>query len=368
MAHLKVVSAGAMVSPPTSQVDVLTPLQQLQLCMFGLQENGCLRHTNYFAADQVRNPNPGLLVSPSERADRVGASYERTSTPGVPGQTGPAEPGYGPDLQTTAPSAVQHPAKLPTSGHGPMSGSWPAFAHPTMQRQLNVPEMPQEFLQHHRQGHPCEQLVMWCGYAPGAEPTELIPGRQKHMSCRGSVHFARWLFAQARGQITPFSVLVVTWRDAKACLAAIRAAQTGNDADLRLDSKRPPLSQLIGHMAAGSPRLAVARVIVAVDSAKMHALAAHLIKQRQVSLKGIKLQVCQVPLEPERAKPAQLERQCPACLQSPSSGLSTASSSSSASPRQRGAEFPRNMSEASSWNSAPSTDLFFGFRVRRLDL
>mmetsp|Transcript_18343 Transcript_18343/g.51877 ORF Transcript_18343/g.51877 Transcript_18343/m.51877 type:complete len:299 (-) Transcript_18343:456-1352(-) len=298
MAHLKVVSAGAMVSPPTSQsqvlADVLTPLQQLQPCSPCLQEN----------ADQ---------------ADRVGA----------PGQTG--VPGRA-------------------------------------ERQLNVPEMPQEFLQHHRQGHPCEQLVIWCGYEPGAEPTELIPGRQKHMSCRGSVHFARWLFAQARGQITPFSVLVVTWRDAKACLAAIRAAQTGNDADLRLDSKRPPLSQLIGHMAAGSPRLAVARVIVAVDSAKMHALAAHLIKQRQVSLKGIKLQVCQVPLEPERAKPAQLERQCPACLQSPSSGLSTASSSSSASPWQRGAEFPRNMSEASSWNSAPSTDLFFGFRVRRLDL
>mmetsp|Transcript_152123 Transcript_152123/g.369452 ORF Transcript_152123/g.369452 Transcript_152123/m.369452 type:complete len:299 (+) Transcript_152123:59-955(+) len=298
MAHLKVVSAGAMVSPPTSQsqvlADVLTPLQQLQPCSPCLQEN----------ADQ---------------ADRVGA----------PGQTG--VPGRA-------------------------------------ERQLNVPEMPQEFLQHHHQGHPCEQMVIWCGYEPGAEPTELIPGRQKHMSCRGSVHFARWLFAQARGQITPFSVLVVTWRDAKACLAAIRAAQTGNDADLRLDSKRPPLSQLIGHMAAGSPRLAVARVIVAVDSAKMHALAAHLIKQRQASVEGIRLQVCQVPLKPERAQPAQLEWQRPAWLRSPISGLSTASSSSSASPRQRGADFPRRISEASSWNSAPSTDLFFGFRVRRLDL
>jgi len=349
MAHLKVVSAGAMVSPPTSQVDVLTPLQQLQLCMFGLQENGCLRHANYFAA------GPGLLVSPSERADRVGASYERTSTPGVPGQTGPAEPGYGPDLQTTAPSAVQHPAKLPTSGHGPMSGSWPAFAHPTMQRQLNVPEMPQEFLQHHHQGHPCEQLVIWCGYEPGAEPTELIPGRQKHMSCRGSVHFARWLFAQARGQITPFSVLVVTWRDAKACLAAIRAAQTGNDADLRIDGKRPPLSQIIGHVAAGSPNVAVARVIIVAEDAKMHAQAVHLIKKSPASFERIRLQVCQVPLKPERAQPAQLEWQCPAWLQSPISGLSTASSSSS-------------IPEASSWNSASSIDAIFGLGSRRLHL
>mmetsp|Transcript_18342 Transcript_18342/g.51875 ORF Transcript_18342/g.51875 Transcript_18342/m.51875 type:complete len:360 (-) Transcript_18342:456-1535(-) len=359
-----------MESPSTHQHQVLNHLltQLQQHHMLWLQEAKGLPHGSYFATDQVSNPSPALPFSSSERADSVGASYEMTFTSGVPGQKGPTEAGYGPDVQTTAPLAVQYPARLPTSRHGLMSASGLVLAHPTMPHQPNVPEMPLEFLQDHRQGHPCEQLVIWCGYEPGAEPTELMPGRQNHKSFRANIHFARWLFAQARGQITPFSVLVVTWRDAKACLAAIRAAQTGNDADLRLDSKRPPLSQLIGHMAAGSPRLAVARVIVAVDSAKMHALAAHLIKQRQVSLKGIKLQVCQVPLEPERAKPAQLERQCPACLQSPSSGLSTASSSSSASPRQRGTEFPSNMSEASSSNSAPSTDLFFGFRVRRLDL
>jgi len=278
-----------------------------------------------------------------------------TFTSGVPGQKGPTEAGYGPDVQTTAPLAVQHPARLPTSRHGLMSASGLVLAHPRMPHQPNVPEMPLEFLQDHRQGHPCEQLVIWCGYEPGAEPTELIPGRQKHMSCRGSVHFARWLFAQARGQITPFSVLVVTWRDAKACLAAIRAAQTGNDADLRIDGKRPPLSQIIGHVAAGSPNVAVARVIIVAEDAKMHAQAVHLIKKSPASFERIRLQVCQVPLKPERAQPAQLEWQCPAWLQSPISGLSTASSSSS-------------IPEASSWNSASSIDAIFGLGSRRLDL
>jgi len=217
----------------------------------------------------------------------------------------------------------------------------------------------------HRQSQPREQLVVWCGFEPGTEPTELMPGRPKHRSCRASVHFARWLFAQARGQITPFSALVVSWREAKPCLAAIGAAQTGNDADLRIDGKRRPLRPIIGHPAAGCPRLAVGKIIIAVDRAGMSTQVEHLIMKSRVSFEGIRLQLCQLSPEPERAQPAQLERPCPDWLRSPISGLSTASSSSSASPRHRGAGPPVTMFEVSCKTSEPSTDAVFGLGFQR---
>lgn len=59
--------------------------------------------------------------------------------------------------------------------------------------------------------------------------------------------FTRWYFEQTGpGQVAKLGpVLVVGWREAKPCGAAIKAALTGNMEGLRNDCKRPQLSQQV---------------------------------------------------------------------------------------------------------------------------
>jgi len=77
------------------------------------------------------------------------------------------------------------------------------------------------------------------------------------------VHFARWIFVQRRGAVTPWSILVASWREAKPCAMAITAAQTGCCDGLRLDDRRPRLRKCSGTLGLGQlANVAVSRMIV----------------------------------------------------------------------------------------------------------
>lgn len=81
----------------------------------------------------------------------------------------------------------------------------------------------------------------------------------KHFGSPSS--FTRWYFEQSLGQVPKMgSVLVVGWREAKPCGAAIKAAMTGNMEGLRNDCTRPQLSQQLQGL--------VKMMIVLVDSPK----------------------------------------------------------------------------------------------------
>uniref|UniRef100_A0A7S2LY75 Uncharacterized protein n=1 Tax=Zooxanthella nutricula TaxID=1333877 RepID=A0A7S2LY75_9DINO len=56
--------------------------------------------------------------------------------------------------------------------------------------------------------------------------------------------FTRWLFSQPRGSVTPSSIVIVGWRQAKPVAHAIHAARTGDTSLLRHDLQRPELSHV----------------------------------------------------------------------------------------------------------------------------
>ncbi|CAK0897410.1 unnamed protein product [Prorocentrum cordatum] len=88
--------------------------------------------------------------------------------------------------------------------------------------------------------------LLWCAGAQGCDDEEVhsmlrrLPPLEFHRTS-SEVEFARWLFAQPRGTVTPSSILVTGWREAKPCMAAIRAARTGETGNLRKDGRRPRL-------------------------------------------------------------------------------------------------------------------------------
>jgi len=86
---------------------------------------------------------------------------------------------------------------------------------------------------------------------------------QEPLHFSGSVHFTRWLFAQRRGAVTPWAILVTSWREAKPCALAIAAVRTGRCEGLRLDERRPPLRKCTGTVVPGQPvNVAVSGMIV----------------------------------------------------------------------------------------------------------
>jgi hypothetical protein len=72
--------------------------------------------------------------------------------------------------------------------------------------------------------------------------------------------FNHWLFSQSRGDITPWAVLVVGWREAKPCAMAIAAAISGDVRGLRPDAQRPELKPVLRHYTSTT------MVRVAVDT------------------------------------------------------------------------------------------------------
>eukprot|EP00441_Pelagodinium_beii_P036556 CAMPEP_0197646780 /NCGR_PEP_ID=MMETSP1338-20131121/23845_1 /TAXON_ID=43686 ORGANISM="Pelagodinium beii, Strain RCC1491" /NCGR_SAMPLE_ID=MMETSP1338 /ASSEMBLY_ACC=CAM_ASM_000754 /LENGTH=254 /DNA_ID=CAMNT_0043220441 /DNA_START=57 /DNA_END=821 /DNA_ORIENTATION=+ len=76
-------------------------------------------------------------------------------------------------------------------------------------------------------------------------------------------NFTRWLFQACTGTVKgPGAVLVVGWREAKPCGAAIRSVLTGDDEGLRLDGKRPQLP------TGGSQICPVKAIIVVAETSK----------------------------------------------------------------------------------------------------
>jgi len=198
----------------------------------------------------------------------------------------------------------------------------------------------------------CEAVTVFCGFEPGHEPAKLL-FEQKRQYCRSHTHFARWLHAEARGQIAPRAVLVVTWREAIACLAAITAARTGNAKGLRIDSKRPLLSEIVGHVPEGRlPNVAVGSVIVVAESESVYIRAARYITEKQVSFDGIGLHVCLAPSTAARPQTAPWEGQHMgehmAMFQSLTPGSSTSASSSSFQEPEQQAPWSSSMFKSSS--------------------
>mmetsp|Transcript_122977 Transcript_122977/g.309486 ORF Transcript_122977/g.309486 Transcript_122977/m.309486 type:complete len:323 (-) Transcript_122977:221-1189(-) len=91
--------------------------------------------------------------------------------------------------------------------------------------------------------HDRRDMLLWCG---SREPTrmETLTDQFRHRKILyfpTPVKFSRWLFQQRRGAVTPWSVLVVGWREAKPCMLAIRAALSGDSSQLRPDARRAQL-------------------------------------------------------------------------------------------------------------------------------
>mmetsp|Transcript_70955 Transcript_70955/g.154174 ORF Transcript_70955/g.154174 Transcript_70955/m.154174 type:complete len:212 (+) Transcript_70955:30-665(+) len=78
--------------------------------------------------------------------------------------------------------------------------------------------------------------------------------------------FTRWLFMQDRGNIVPWCVLLTGWHEARLCTAAIAAAVSGEDGNLRADAKRPVLKEPVGECAAGEMSVAVGKVLILTSS------------------------------------------------------------------------------------------------------
>lgn len=89
--------------------------------------------------------------------------------------------------------------------------------------------------------------LVWCEGSPEKRADQMEALAVDHLLPRhfaSPSSFTRWYFDQSRpGQVAKLgTVLVVGWREAKPCAAAIRAAMTGNMEGLRSDCKRPQVS------------------------------------------------------------------------------------------------------------------------------
>jgi len=136
---------------------------------------------------------------------------------------------------------------------------------------------------------------IWCGFVQGKEPIPADP-QQQHVYFRGHIHFTRWLFSQPRGQVIPHAILVSSWREARACVQAIRAAQTGLLVGLRDDEKRTPLHNVVGFVPPGTlPGIAVGSMIIIAESDQEKDRASRFASRRP--LDNVRVDVCPVLCE-----------------------------------------------------------------------
>jgi len=101
-------------------------------------------------------------------------------------------------------------------------------------------------------------VVLWCEIKPvpakQAEVMQALSGcydgiRPQLYHFPTPARFTRWLFEQPRGDVNPWALLVVGWREAKPSAMALGAARTGDTSSLRPDARRPQLLPITGNPA-----------------------------------------------------------------------------------------------------------------------
>jgi len=91
---------------------------------------------------------------------------------------------------------------------------------------------------------------------------------EKFFYFRTAVKFTRWLFKQHRGQVSPWSVLVVGWCEGKPCMTALEAAFSGDMSKVRPDARRAVLKKPSGGRAweRRPVSIAVAKMVLLLDA------------------------------------------------------------------------------------------------------
>jgi len=120
---------------------------------------------------------------------------------------------------------------------------------------------------------PQKPTLAWCETGIGSQSGKLddvlagLGGEDEvgTQQFESTAQFTRWLFGQPRGDLNPWVVLVVGWREAKPCAMAVEAACTGDVSQLRPDARRPTLQPASG---APKPRanVAVKQMIIKVGN------------------------------------------------------------------------------------------------------
>jgi hypothetical protein len=130
-----------------------------------------------------------------------------------------------------------------------------------------------------------QPLILYCGVeACASGPCGLSAEKSLHF--QGHVHFARWIFAQRRGAVTPWSILIASWREAKPCAMAIAAARTGCCDGLRLDDRRPQLRKCSGTLDLGQlANVAVSGMIVILADGERTAKAVKWVQKAAIATK-----------------------------------------------------------------------------------
>jgi len=122
------------------------------------------------------------------------------------------------------------------------------------------------------EGPALDPTVVWCQTAGTDEASSVetmvnqvgANERAPVHACETPALFARWLFAQPRGEVERGVVLVVGWREAKPCAMAIEAACTGDTQQMRPDARRPMLPEAIGGPSPTECAVAVKTMIIKV--------------------------------------------------------------------------------------------------------
>jgi len=174
------------------------------------------------SAPQTHTPGlevpPGLAANEQELAPYNGAC----ETPsGEAASTGPHA------------QSVLGPGALPRQLNGAAEASSTLRDLPFPPRAQRSPETAQK------------PMLLWCSEATGDSTlmrTVAKEFRHRHyLHFLTAVKFTRWLFEQHRGCITPWAILVAGFREAKPCMTAMVASQSGDTSKVRADQRRAAL-------------------------------------------------------------------------------------------------------------------------------
>lgn len=129
-------------------------------------------------------------------------------------------------------------------------------------------------------------LVIWCEAKPKRTVEDIqavanvfVNEPWQILQFQTPVQFTRWLFEQPRGNISPWALLMVNWREAKPCAMALAAARNGDVSQLRPDARRPELPMVSGPLPPDRQvGLAVSTMVIMVERPELEARVASWIK------------------------------------------------------------------------------------------